>query len=62
MFQAVALLALALAGVQAQQVGTLTAETHPPLTWTTYSSSGSPTTVSGSVVLDANWRWLHEVG
>jgi len=42
----------------AQQVGTNTAETHPSLTWSKCTASGC-TAVSGSVVLDANWRWLH---
>ncbi|KAJ5885234.1 CAZyme family GH7 [Penicillium taxi] len=42
-----------------QQAGTSTTETHPSLTWQNYTSSGSYTTVSGSVVIDANWRWVH---
>lgn len=49
------------ATAQAQQAGTLTAESHPPLSWSTCSSDGSCTTNSGSIVLDANWRWLHSV-
>jgi cellulose 1,4-beta-cellobiosidase len=43
----------------AQQVGTNTAETHPKLTWQKCTKSGGCTTVNGSVVLDANWRWTH---
>ncbi|TFK31362.1 glycoside hydrolase, partial [Crucibulum laeve] len=59
MFPKVALLSFALiAVVCGQQVGTNTAETHPPLSWQTCTSSGC-TTVAGHVVLDANWRWLH---
>ncbi|KAH8099888.1 glycoside hydrolase [Cristinia sonorae] len=55
-----ALLALAsLAVTYAQQVGTNTAEVHPPLTWQTCAASGTCTNVAGKVVLDANWRWLH---
>lgn len=43
----------------AQQVGTLTAEQHPKLSWQKCSKSGGCATQSASVVLDANWRWLH---
>jgi cellulose 1,4-beta-cellobiosidase len=46
---------------QAQQVGTNTAETHPALTWEKCTAAGSCTSVSGSVVVDANWRWVHSV-
>uniref|UniRef100_A0A6B2L439 cellulose 1,4-beta-cellobiosidase (non-reducing end) n=1 Tax=Arcella intermedia TaxID=1963864 RepID=A0A6B2L439_9EUKA len=42
----------------AQNVGTLTAENHPPLTWSQCTSSGCQP-VSGAVVMDANWRWTH---
>ncbi|KIJ36208.1 carbohydrate-binding module family 1 protein [Sphaerobolus stellatus SS14] len=60
MFQKATLLAFSLFGVvYSQQVGTLTTETHPPLTWQKCTTSGGCTTVSGSVVVDANWRWLH---
>ncbi|PVF92348.1 cellulase [Serendipita vermifera] len=44
--------------VTAQQVGTQKAETHPSLSWSKCTSSGC-TQQSGSIVLDANWRWLH---
>ncbi|EEY16316.1 hypothetical protein D7B24_001122 [Verticillium nonalfalfae] len=50
-----------LATAMAQQVGTETPETHPPLTWKD-CSSGTCSDVQGSVVVDANWRWVHEVG
>ncbi|KAF1949584.1 glycoside hydrolase [Byssothecium circinans] len=46
------------AGASAQQVGTLTTETHPALPIQSCTASGC-TTVSTSVTLDANWRWLH---
>ncbi|THH17839.1 hypothetical protein EW146_g3054 [Bondarzewia mesenterica] len=61
MFRAAALLSFTLlAVVSAQQVGTQTAENHPTLSWQTCTASGScATQSSGSVVLDANWRWLH---
>ena len=47
--------------VQAQQAGTLTAETHPSLTWQKCAAGGTCTEQKGSVVLDSNWRWLHSV-
>jgi len=60
MFPAATLLAFSLFAVgYAQQVGTQTAETHPTLSWSTCTAAGSCTTNSGSVTLDANWRWLH---
>ncbi|KZV94032.1 cellobiohydrolase I-I [Exidia glandulosa HHB12029] len=60
MFPAAALLSFALlATVHGQQVGTNTAETHPSLPWQKCTGSGSCTQQAGSIVLDANWRWLH---
>ena len=47
-----------LVAARAQQVGTLTAETHPALTVSKCTASGC-TTSQQSVVLDSNWRWLH---
>lgn len=47
------------AAVAGQQVGTLTTETHPPMTWQSCSAGGSCTTNNGKVVIDSNWRWLH---
>jgi cellulose 1,4-beta-cellobiosidase len=62
MFQKALLLSSTLlATARAQQVGTYTAETHPSLTWETCTSSSDCTTVDGSVVIDANWRWVHDV-
>lgn len=49
-----------IAAVRAQQACTSTTETHPALTWSKCTSSGC-TEVSGSVVVDANWRWTHTV-
>ncbi|KAK4575049.1 hypothetical protein LTR86_000901 [Recurvomyces mirabilis] len=58
--QSIAIAALSLsAGVYAQQAGTLTAETHPKLTVSTCATGGTCTTVQHTIVLDANWRWLH---
>ncbi|PNH58059.1 hypothetical protein VD0002_g9465 [Verticillium dahliae] len=52
-----------LAAARAQQACTSQAETHPPLTWQKCTGTGgsSCTNVSGSVVLDSNWRWTHTV-
>lgn len=46
---------------RAQQVGTYTAETHPSLTWQTCTSVDDCTTIDGTVVIDANWRWVHDI-
>ncbi|KAJ5097863.1 hypothetical protein N7532_004864 [Penicillium argentinense] len=54
------LLSAFLTSVQAQQVGTYQTETHPSLTWSKCTSGGSCTSTTGSVVIDANWRWVHE--
>jgi cellulose 1,4-beta-cellobiosidase len=62
MYRSLALASLSLFGAaRAQQVGTVTTETHPKLSWKTCTGTGgtSCTTKSGSVVLDANWRWAH---
>ncbi|KDR74837.1 hypothetical protein GALMADRAFT_141167 [Galerina marginata CBS 339.88] len=61
MFNKVALLSFSLiAMVCGQQVGTLTAETHPALPWQKCTTAGGcATQSSGKVVLDSNWRWLH---
>ncbi|KAG7451861.1 cellobiohydrolaseI [Guyanagaster necrorhizus] len=48
-----------LRSARGQQVGTYTTETHPSLTIQECTSDGSCTSQSKSVVLDANWRWLH---
>ncbi|KAH8659878.1 cellobiohydrolase precursor [Xylariales sp. PMI_506] len=57
--------AITLSGLVAVAYGqsacTLTEETHPSLTWEKCDSDGTCTAVDGSVVVDANWRWTHEV-
>ncbi|KIK52078.1 carbohydrate-binding module family 1 protein [Collybiopsis luxurians FD-317 M1] len=59
MFRSAALISFTfLAVAYGQQPGTLTAETHPPLTWQQCTASGC-TTQTSAVVLDANWRWTH---
>ncbi|CCX05784.1 Similar to Exoglucanase 1; acc. no. P13860 [Pyronema omphalodes CBS 100304] len=45
-----------------QNVGTNTAESHPQLRSQTCTKSGGCSTQSTSVVLDSNWRWLHNNG
>ncbi|GLB38001.1 putative glycoside hydrolase family 7 [Lyophyllum shimeji] len=64
MFPKLALTALTFAAVvTAQQVGTQQAETHPKLSWQKCTKSGGCVTQSsGAVVLDSNWRWVHNVG
>jgi cellulose 1,4-beta-cellobiosidase len=46
----------------AQQVGKEQTETHPKMSWKRCTGTGgtSCTTVNGEVVIDANWRWLHD--
>ncbi|CZT04824.1 probable Probable 1,4-beta-D-glucan cellobiohydrolase A [Rhynchosporium agropyri] len=46
--------------VRGQQVGTNTAETHPTMTWQTCTAPGSCTTKNGKIVIDSNWRWVHD--
>ncbi|KAJ7138655.1 cellobiohydrolaseI [Mycena filopes] len=59
MFPTAALISLCLlAVVSAQQVGTQVAENHPTMSSQKCTAAGC-TTLSTSVVLDANWRWLH---
>ncbi|KAJ3563981.1 hypothetical protein NP233_g8593 [Leucocoprinus birnbaumii] len=59
MFPKLALFSVSfLAVAYGQQVGTQQAENHPSLSWQR-CTGGSCQTVSGSVVLDSNWRWLH---
>ncbi|EAW06831.1 putative 1,4-beta-D-glucan-cellobiohydrolyase [Aspergillus clavatus NRRL 1] len=47
--------------VQAQKVGTSKAEVHPSMAWQTCAADGTCTTKNGKVVIDANWRWVHDV-
>lgn len=61
MYVKFATLAALVAAASAQEACTLTAETHPSMTWSKCSAGGSCTSVSGSVTIDANWRWLHEL-
>ncbi|KAJ6508858.1 cellulase [Mycena sanguinolenta] len=61
MFPTTALVSLCLLAVAyGQQIGTLTAENHPVLTSQTCVAGGTCTTQQTSVVLDSNWRYLHQ--
>jgi len=44
----------------AQQIGTQLAEVHPALPIESCAAGGACTTLDTSVVLDSNWRWVHE--
>ncbi|KAL9948249.1 hypothetical protein D7B24_002307 [Verticillium nonalfalfae] len=53
-----------LAVAMAQQVGTEEPEVHPKITWKrcTGTNGSNCATVNGEIVIDANWRWAHNVG
>nr|AFD50192.1 cellobiohydrolase i [Trichoderma orientale] len=59
MYRKLALISAFLATARAQSACTLQTETHPSLTWQKCSSGGTCTQQTGSVVIDANWRWTH---
>ncbi|KAK8044309.1 hypothetical protein PG993_004333 [Apiospora rasikravindrae] len=59
MHSKLAAIAALVASVRAQSACSLTAETHPSMSWQQCSSGGSCTSKAGSVVIDANWRWTH---
>lgn len=44
----------------AQHSAALEPEIHPKLSWKRCSGTGCET-VNGEIVIDSNWRWLHEV-
>jgi len=58
MHNRVLLFSALLAVVSAQQAGTQKEENHPSLNWKKCTADGC-TEQKGSVVLDANWRWVH---
>lgn len=55
-------LTLVFSSVSGQQVGNQKPENHPPLPIQLCTKSGGCQTQQKSVVIDANWRWLHNVG
>ncbi|KAK3934830.1 cellulose 1,4-beta-cellobiosidase [Diplogelasinospora grovesii] len=59
MYAKFAALAALVAAARAQQACSLTAETHPSMTWSTCTGNGACTSNTGSVTIDANWRWTH---
>lgn len=61
MYSKIAAASALVVAARAQQACTLTTETHPSMTWSKCSTGGSCSTVSGSVTVDANWRWTHSV-
>jgi cellulose 1,4-beta-cellobiosidase len=48
--------------ISAQQVGTLKTEKHPKLTTSKCTLSGGCKTEQKEVVIDSNWRWIHQDG
>ncbi|KAI0312803.1 cellobiohydrolaseI [Amylostereum chailletii] len=64
MFPLTALLSFSLLAVTVygQQAGTLQTETHPKINVQKCTGRNSCTSTAGSVVLDSNWRWLHQTG
>ncbi|GMF50076.1 unnamed protein product [Phytophthora fragariaefolia] len=58
----VAVVTMAVFQVPAQQAGTSTPEVHPTLVSKQCSKAGGCTAEATSIVLDSNWRWLHQVG
>lgn len=61
MYQRILLATALMAGAaRGQQVGTQQTETHPSMTWQKCTAAGSCTSQSGKVVIDSNWRWIHD--
>jgi len=48
--------------ITAQTPGTLKTEVHPKLAVATCTKADGCTTASKEVVIDSNWRWIHEAG
>ncbi|KAI5779936.1 cellulose 1,4-beta-cellobiosidase [Peziza echinospora] len=48
-----------LAAVRGQKFGSEQTETHPSMSYSECTSSGSCTKKNGKLVIDANWRWVH---
>ncbi|CAK7206306.1 Exoglucanase 1 [Sporothrix eucalyptigena] len=57
-----ALLLSAASVVHGQGVGTQQTETHPKMSFQKCTGKGSCTTTNGEIVIDANWRWVHDKG
>jgi cellulose 1,4-beta-cellobiosidase len=61
MYAKFATLAALVATASAQAVCSLTAENHPSMRWSKCTAGGSCTNVQGSVTIDSNWRWTHQI-
>lgn len=61
MYSKLAAISAFVATVKAQAACTLNTETKPSLSWSTCTSAGSCASTSGQVVIDSNWRWVHDV-
>jgi len=60
MYRSFALASALLAVVRGQQAGTQQTETHPSMTWEKCTAAGSCTAQQGKLVIDSNWRWVHD--
>jgi len=58
----IVIFSLCLAVVLSQNQGTNTAETHPSLAFQQCTAKGSCQSMNGGVVIDSNWRWVHNTG
>ncbi|CAK4204467.1 unnamed protein product [Aphanomyces euteiches] len=59
----IALLASALVAFSnGQQIGAYSPEVHPVLQTQTCTKAGGCITQDSKIVLDSNWRWVHEIG
>lgn len=61
MYSSILILSALAAKAYGQQAGTLTTETHPALPMQSCAAGGTCTTLNTKIVLDSNWRWLHDV-
>lgn len=52
--------ALVAGAARGQKAGSLQTETHPSMTWQKCTGANSCTSQSGKVVIDSNWRWVHD--
>jgi cellulose 1,4-beta-cellobiosidase len=56
------ILSICLSLVLSQNIGTNTAENHPALTVQQCTSKNNCQSQPGFVVIDSNWRWIHNMG
>src|SRR4051812_5572361 len=55
------LLSLPFLGIAlAQGIGNYEPEVHPKLQWSSCSLEGGCQKINAEIVVDANWRWLHQ--